>query len=172
MESAAGNPPHEEPPLQPPVPRALPRPRQPFLAPSVHASLDRPVTLSFSGELQYKEALRRVLEEVHSVEREVFLNEEFVLRSREALSECLSTLRNAFQAVQSLSVSYLRCAWQSPAFEEKMRLTTIDILTNILSLEGLLKTLQQQQRVVPVQRVLPSSQQAHGPSSCFVPPAP
>ena len=40
------------------------------------------------------------------------------------------------------------------SFEEKIRLITIDILTNVQSLETVYKSLQQQQqKVVPVQRV-------------------
>ena len=55
--------------------------------------------------------------------------------------------------MQAISVAHQLCAPPSMSFEEKIRLITIDILTNVQSLESVYKSLQQQQKVVPVQRV-------------------
>ena len=88
--------PGEESTLQPTVPQAPTRRNDPPLAPVARVPAELPPTRFFSGEQQFKEQLGRVLEEVQAVEREIFLDEERLLRNADAVSACLSKLRGSF----------------------------------------------------------------------------
>ena len=140
LESAM-NQPSEETSLHTPLPQIKPTKTEPPLAPVPRVPAELPSTRFYSGEQQFKEQLGRVLEEVQAVEREIFLDEECLLKSSDAVSSCLSKLRGSFQAVQTISVAHQLCARPSNSFEEKIRLITIDILTNVQSLETVLKSL-------------------------------